>query len=168
MFQDEAAFRQDPTLFRTWSRVGKQPEIPTYGQRNTQHVFGAINVPQGHFLYQFSEKCNGETFLYFLERVLKSFYPKKVYVVIDNARYHRSLPVKEWCLANKDRIEYWFLPPYSPDYNAIEPIWGYTRRKGTHNRFFENVAELVQCLNKLFQQIQKDPYPILNYIKSYA
>jgi transposase len=44
LFADEASFRQDPTLYQTWARRGHQPRIPTTGQRNTQKVFGAVDM----------------------------------------------------------------------------------------------------------------------------
>ncbi len=28
VFEDEASFRQDSTLYRTWSRVGQRPLVP--------------------------------------------------------------------------------------------------------------------------------------------
>jgi hypothetical protein len=44
MFGDEASFWLDGTLHRTWSRVGVQPRVDTYGMRKTGHVFGAISL----------------------------------------------------------------------------------------------------------------------------
>ena len=35
VFEDEASFRQTPTLYATWARRGSQPQIPTRGERHT-------------------------------------------------------------------------------------------------------------------------------------
>jgi len=39
VFEDEASFRQTPTLHATWARLGSQPQIPTRGERHTQKIF---------------------------------------------------------------------------------------------------------------------------------
>jgi hypothetical protein len=50
VFEDEASFRQTPTLYRTWARRGQQPQIPTRGERHTQKILGAVSVPSGDFV----------------------------------------------------------------------------------------------------------------------
>jgi len=67
LFADEASFRQDPTLYQTWARRGSQPRIPTTGQRNTQKVFGAVDIrrPRAYFI-QGEEMFNGQTYTAFL------------------------------------------------------------------------------------------------------
>jgi hypothetical protein len=42
MFGDEASFWLDGTLHQTWSRIGIQPRVDTFGERKTAHVYGAI------------------------------------------------------------------------------------------------------------------------------
>lgn len=167
MFQDEASFRQDCTLYRTWARIGQQPQIITYGKRNTQHVFGAVSIYTLHFFYQFAETCNAITHLNFLEYVIKKIYPKKIFLVADNARYHKDEQVVSWCKDNNRHIECWFLPPYSPEFNAMEPIWGYTRRQGTHNRFFSNTDELRHSIRNVFKRISHHPLLIETYVLPY-
>ena len=44
VFEDEASFWLDGTLHQTWSPIGVQPRVPTYGLRKTAHVFGAVAV----------------------------------------------------------------------------------------------------------------------------
>ena len=42
-------------------------------------------------------------------------------VVMDNMRSHHAKVVKN--LLNEKQIQYFYLPPYSPDYNPIEQMW---------------------------------------------
>ena len=42
-------------------------------------------------------------------------------VVMDNMRSHHAKVVKN--LLNEKQIQYFYLPPYSPDYNPIEKMW---------------------------------------------
>ena len=53
-------------------------------------------------------------------------YPgKKIVVVWDNASYHSSkeLNMKLEEIENLKRIQFIYLPPYSPDKNPIEHVW---------------------------------------------
>jgi hypothetical protein len=57
MFGDEASFWLDGTLHVTWSRVGVQPRVDTFGARKTAHVYGAISIEtRPYFVYQFAAK----------------------------------------------------------------------------------------------------------------
>lgn len=47
--------------------------------------------------------------------------PEESVVVMDNAAFHKSKKTKE-LIENKGHIIE-FLPPYSPDFNLIEPKW---------------------------------------------
>jgi transposase len=47
--------------------------------------------------------------------------PKSVVVVMDNAFFHHSARVKQLCSEAGVRLLY--LPPYSPDLNAIEEFF---------------------------------------------
>ena len=62
MFGDEAGFWLDGTLHQTWSRIGVQPRVDTYGQRKTAHVFGAVSLEKKpRFIYDFADVFNGAT-----------------------------------------------------------------------------------------------------------
>ena len=47
---------------------------------------------------------------------------RKIFLIIDNLRVHKSKLVKQWVQAHKDRIELFFLPPYSPELNPDEYV----------------------------------------------
>jgi len=58
-------------------------------------------------------------------------------LIVDNASYHRAKELKDFFNSIKDKLELFFLPPYSPDLNLIETEWRETRRNATHNRYFK-------------------------------
>lgn len=55
---------------------------------------------------------------WFEAKVLPQLQPGQIFIM-DNASIHRSDVVEELCLDTGIQLE--FLPPYSPDYNPIEP-----------------------------------------------
>src|SRR5271157_6080791 len=67
IFSDEASFRQDSTLYATWSRVGQPPEIPVTGQRKSVKILGAIELFQTRFHYRQETVFNASAYLCFLE-----------------------------------------------------------------------------------------------------
>ena len=44
----------------------------------------------------------------------------------------------------------YFLPPYSPEVNAIERVWKLIRKMRTHNRYFPSIGDLDHSLNEQF------------------
>ena len=52
VFEDEASFRQTPTLHQTWAPRRAQPQIPTRGQRHTQKILGAVAIEAPCFVYR--------------------------------------------------------------------------------------------------------------------
>lgn len=158
MFEDEASFWLDGTLYRTWARIGVQPRVDTYGERKTAHIFGAVSLDRADFAYQFTDVFNGETFWGFLKRLVRRFAPRKVFLIIDNAPYHWVCDAgKEWLKKNSDKIELHRLPAYSPEFNPMEPVWKETRKRTTHNRFYATTPERDGALRKTFSDFQRRP-----------
>jgi len=161
VYEDEASFRQTPTLYRTWARRGQQPQIPTRGERHTQKILGAVSVPTGDFVWRHqSEYFNAETYLSFVdEELLPHYYRRchRVYLIQDNASFHKKPEVLKFFTKHRRHIEVFSLPPYSPDFNATERLWHYTRKESTHNRYFDTPAALCQSLFTTFTDMQRHP-----------
>jgi transposase len=170
--EDEASFRQSPTLHQTWAPRGAQPQIPSRGQRNTQKILGGVDIASGKFIYRHQQEYfNAETYIDFLEEVLlPGFYRRghRVYLIQDNASYHKKPEVYEWFGANRKRVEVNLLPSYSPEFNAVERIWNYTRKHSTHNRYFDTVEELCESLFDTFTDIQEHPENILGLLNPFC
>lgn len=148
----------DGTLHQTWARVGKQPRVDTYGQRKTAHVFAAVSLGGAAFVYRFADVFNGYTFYDFLKQIVARFAPRKAFLIIDNAPYHNlKTEGKAWLKENRDVIELFRLPSYSPEFMPVEGIWKKTRKLTTHNRFYATVADRDTALRKTFSKFQRRP-----------
>jgi transposase len=144
-------------LHQTWAKVGCQPRVATRGERKTAHVFGAISLYDADFHFAFADTFNGYTFLGFLKRIVDS-HDSKVILIIDNGPCHNlDAEGKAWLHANRHRIELHRLPPYSPELNPIEGVCKATRRRATHNRYFDTPKERDAALVKTFVAFQRDP-----------
>jgi transposase len=172
VFEDEASFRQTPTLHATWARKASQPQIPTRGERHTQKTFGAVGLKDARFVcHHQQEYFQWETYVEFLDRVLvPEFYRRghRVFLIQDNASYHKKQETWDWFAQNRHYVEVFPLPRYWPELNATERIWNYTRKHATHNRFFEDSQELCRALFRTFRHVQRHPEEIENLMRPFS
>ena len=161
------SFRQDSTLHATWARKGHQPLIPVTGARKSIKIFGSVELRSARFLYQRAKVFNSDTYINSLERLARYHYPRRVYHIQDNASYHKKKEVWAWFNENRSWWTVYNLPPYSPEFNAAEPIWHHVRIKGTHNRYFVDEHELLSTLTRVFRSIQRNPDQIAGYLQPF-
>jgi len=168
VYVDEASFRQSPTLHQTWAPLNCRPEIPTRGERNTQKILGAVSLLDAKFAYRHqTEYFNHSNYLSFLQDiVLPTYYRRshRIYLIQDNASYHTHPTVWNWFQQQRHCLEVFPLPKYSPELNAQERLWHYTRREATHSRFFEKPADLCESLFETFDDVRKHPEEILGLL----
>jgi transposase len=71
-------------------------------------------------------------------------------IVLDTARYQRCAKVQE--CAQSLGIELLFLPPYSPNLNLIERLWGFVKDTCLYSAYYTSFTDFKQsiktCLNE--------------------
>ena len=150
---DECHFHQHGTRFRMWlPKDIKDPTVIQEPNRLKVSIFGSVNVDTGRLVYCMNSIFNAETFLEHLKKILQGRSKRrKILLIVDNARYHHAKVIQPWLERNKRKIEFMFLPPYSPELNPIERVWKKTRYLATHNRYFPTLeslsSEISQRLN---------------------
>lgn len=138
--------------------------IPTKGERNTQKIFGAVDLYEEGFYYHRDNVFNGLAYVGFLEQLAGHYPHREVFVIQDNAAYHKAPEVQAWLGAHAGHFHLESLPAYSPEFNVVEKIWHHTRLNATHNRYFDTPTELRQTLHSTFQSIQRRPEQIAGYL----
>ena len=100
----------------------------------TNIVGGYVNN-KSIFPIVFNGSCNTKLFQAWVERFLIKELKPGQFVVMDNARFHKSNKTRE--LIESVVCKLLFLPPYSPDLNPIEKFWANMKRwiKARINRF---------------------------------
>jgi len=93
---------------------------------------------------------NGEMFLAWVTQGLAPTLRPGEVVILDNLATHKIRGVREALRAAGARLLY--LPPYSPDFNPIEPMWSKIKQilRGHAPRTEE---QLLQAAKKAFQSI---------------
>ena len=93
----------------------------------------------------------------FLHQLALHYRRRGAILIQDNASYHKDTGVWNWFRSNRHWLEVHQLPPYSPEFNPTERLWQYTRKNGTHNRYFATQAQLVTTLTRVFGEMQSYP-----------
>ena len=80
------------------------------------------SAPRGEVCWQIIDgNFISDRLIEFLELLIKDA-GKKVFLILDNLRVHHSKPVKAWLEENKEKIECFYLPSYSPELNPEERL----------------------------------------------
>lgn len=120
-FGDETGMRSDHQAGKSYAPKGETPVIKKTGQRFSLNMISAISN-RGHLQFMILDgRFNGEVFQTFLQQMIK-YSRQKIYFVTDGHPAHKTKKLNEWLAKNKDRIEVFFLPPYSPELNPQEYV----------------------------------------------
>jgi DDE superfamily endonuclease len=151
-----------PTLTATLGVKGHRPLVGTRDNKDLLYVFAVVNLanaavhantlesPQNATKRTGQSKTRRlqEAFAAHLRHVGRVYprqrYPRVV-VLIDNAPWHRGQPIHA-ALRENPHLEFKRLPSYSPQLNPIERFWKKLRRRATHNRLFDALADLKASL----------------------
>ena len=132
-FWDEAGFRSDPVLGRTYGLNGHTPVVPTSGQRQSINAISAVNA-KGEFWYNvYSGKLNAGRFVEFLQDFMKG-RRERVFLVVDGHPSHKAKKVRAYIQSLRGKLELHFLPPYAPDLNPDEFVWGHAKTNGVSKK----------------------------------
>jgi hypothetical protein len=159
-----------PTLGATLGVKGHRPTVGTRDCKDLLYVFAVVNLLSAALHTNTLESPKGakkktgqsktrrmqEAFADHLRHVGR-VYPadryQEVVLLIDNAPWHRGKPV-DAALAENPHLTFKRLPSYSPQLNPIERFWKELRRRATHNRLFETLADLKQSLRASLSYFQ--------------
>jgi transposase len=117
-FGDETGMRSDHQAGRSYAPKGATPVVKATGKRFSLNMISAISN-KGHLQFMIIEKFNGEVFIDFLKRMIR-YSKQKIFFITDGHPAHKTKILKAWLEENKNRIEVFFIPPYSPELNAQE------------------------------------------------
>jgi len=116
---DETGLATSGNVVRGYAPAGKTPELRLNARKEHVSMISAVSN-QGKLRFMLYENAmNGKRLIEFMKRLVNDV-DRKVILILDNLRVHHCKPVKEWLGNNKDKIEVFYLPPYSPELNPDE------------------------------------------------
>ena len=93
--EDEVHFQRHSSLIRMWALKGQQPRVLSPSVRHKVGFFGALNLKTGVLLTQEAPTFNSETFGDLIRYLLESTHGK-IYLILDNAKWHRAKALKSF------------------------------------------------------------------------
>lgn len=133
-----------------WIKKGVAKHLKTNNGRQRVNINGAINLNKKQVLYVEDERINAQTMIALLQLMLKEQKKGKIHIILDNARYYHALLVKDF-LKDNPRINFHFLPPYSPNLNIIERLWKILKRNVVYNKFYQKFEDFKFAVFDFFE-----------------
>jgi transposase len=162
--QDESRFSSESNRITSWSAKGISINYSGYRYGTSLNCFGSFNLKDGHLISSFHDKGNALTTIEHFKIVREYYGNKPIAYLIDNASWHKTKKVREYCEENN--ITLLFLPPYSPEFNPIERVWGFLKSK-VKNIYFSTAKKFIEFVTDLLQNInQTDKTRLLNLCTS--
>lgn len=168
--QGEARFPMVPTLTATLGVKGQRPQVGTWDNKGLLYVLAVLNVVTAAVhanTLEGPKDAKRKTGKSKKRRLTEAFaaplrpigrvYPKerhrRVVLVLDNAPWPAGKLVDE---ARRENPHLGFkrLPPYSPSLNPIERFWRVLRRRATHNRLFDTLADRKRSVRNSLSYFQ--------------
>ncbi len=120
-FGDETGCRNTHQAGKSYAPKGQTLTIMATGKRFTVNMISAISN-KGHLQFMLMEAgFNSEVFKTFLQQMIKHS-KKKIFFITDNHPSHKTKKLNEWLEENKEKMEVFFIPPYSPERNLQEYV----------------------------------------------
>jgi transposase len=94
---------------------------------------------------------NTDTLCELLRKIAAEKLTGPITVVLDNARYQRNQVVQS--LAAELSIRLLFLPPYSPNLNLIERLWGFAKRQSVYGKYHPTFASFRTAIESTFASL---------------
>ena len=142
---DGAHFQFTTEVSYGWIEKGIAKLLPAQTGRKRVNVHGALDLDTDQVIARQESTLNAESFIRLLEDLEKANpAAAKIHVVLDNASYHRNKKVK--LFLKNSRIQLHFLPPYSPNLNLIERVWGFAKRTLIYNQYFDDYEQFAESI----------------------
>lgn len=159
---DEMGIQSTDNRGKTYGLKGKTPVIKKTGSRFKCNMLAAIS-PQGFMNWMvFEDNFTSKKFIEFLGRMIRQI-KQKIFLIVDNHRVHHSKKVKAYVEKHKERLELFYLPPYSPDMNPQELVNQDVKANSNNFRALKSITDLTINLRYYLTKIQFNQYKIMNF-----
>ena len=153
-FVDECGFSPSQPVNYSWAVWGERKYVPYENpNRRRMNVMAAMmsDGRSGTLVWSKQPRpFRSEEFVKFLTRTFSEVNGLKV-VVVDNYSIHRSKVVKEACGSlRRAGIVLYYLPPYSPELNDIEGVFGAIKHHDMPERAYKSLDELGEAIDSAF------------------
>ena len=159
---DEAGFRSDHQTGTSYSPRGQTPVVRSTGKRFRVNMISTVTNKGTLRFMLFEESFTAKVFLNFLKRLIKGS-EVKIFLILDNLRVHHAKVLKSWLEENKDKIELFYLPSYSPELNPDELLNQDVKSNAVGRKRARTPKELKNNITQYLFGTQKCPDIVQSY-----
>lgn len=145
---DESSISSESNVGRTWGLSGETPIVPSNGEREKINVIGTIDQNGITHFMTYEGTTDSQVIMIYIDQLAK-IKKNKIYLILDNASYHKSNAVKQHV---KDFHSGWlelvYLPPYSPELNPCELVWAHLKSHGLNRILTKTKLEFINAVEK--------------------
>lgn len=153
---DESRITWESEIRRAWLKKNEKTILKVHRSNEYQNYFGALNLKSKKAHLIPLDWQDTDEIIKALEKLSKNYPDKKICLLWDNARWHKSKKLREH-LGKDMPLEHFHLinfPPYAPDVNPEEHVWKYGKDKLANRTLhsFEETKSLFEIAihNKSF------------------
>lgn len=153
IFWDEAGFRLDDQVGRTWGARGRTPEVAATGRRGRTNSAIAMS-PSGAFWFEeFTENLTSARFCALLDAFMAT-RRRPVALVADSHPAHTAKATAAHVAGYGGRLRVEFLPGYAPETNPVEYANHYAKKEGPRKRLPDTRADLRQVVRDTLSSLK--------------
>lgn len=164
LFADESGIRSDHHAGTTWAPEGQTPVVKATGARYGLNMLSAISATGQLRFMTVEGRVNGTVFRDFLGRLITGM-DRKIFLVVDGHPAHKSKLVKSFVEDNAERLELFYLPPYSPQLNPDELVWGHVKSR-VAKATVQTKDELKNMVQRTLRRLQKLPNVVVGFFRA--
>lgn len=161
---DETGIQNDAYHARGFAPKGKTPVVRINATKSRINMISSItNRGKVRFML-YRETMTAKVLIRFMSRLIKDA-DRKVFLILDNLRVHHSKVVKAWLEENKEQIEVFYLPSYSPELNPDEYLNGDLKQKIRSGLPARSEKELEKKTRSFMCTLQNRPKHVQSYFR---
>lgn len=161
---DETGVQSDAYNAKGFAPKGKTPVVRLNAKKSRINMISSI-TNQGKVRFMlYQETMTSKVFIKFLSRLVKDA-PRKIFLILDNHRVHHSKDVKAWLEKHTEKIELFYLPPYSPELNPDEYLNGNLKNKVRSGVPARTRDDLMKKTRSFMRTLQRRPKHVRGYFK---
>jgi transposase len=160
-----------PLVRRSWAPKGHTPIL--FQRTQSHQKVSAIAVlcisPKRdlvslYFRLHPEANVNGELVLQFLKHLRKQLKNHPLILVWDRFLAHRAKKVQSH-ITNLKHLSAEYLPPYAPELNPLENVWGYLKMNPLVNDPRQDVLSLAKTARRHGKSIQHQQLLLRSFVK---
>lgn len=153
VFIDESGLSERPCRARTWAPRGETPVLQYSFSWKQLSMIAGLSFWRFYFRF-FPGAIKSPQIVEFL-KVLQATIGRNLLVIWDRLQAHRSRLVRDHVEQQRGKIALEYLPPYAPDLNPVECIWGYLKSHAMPNFCARDLAHLGRHASSRLRSMQR-------------